>query len=70
MKSWIDSLVNEVPKFDQEFLKDFRPSDSWIGSVSYGSCTPRWFEIREIVRKLSEGVAYKADVFDGFGTAK
>lgn len=62
-QQFVSALVNEVLKFDQMIMESIRPVDGWIGNVSYGPFKPDWFEVRESVRKLSEGRAYKPTRF-------
>lgn len=58
-------LASKVPEFDELVLKDIRLPDSWIGHVSSGPFIPDWFTVREIVRQLVEGAAFRATDQEG-----
>lgn len=54
-----DFLLKNAARFDEEFLSTFNPmQDSWIGNVTTGPFNP-WWDVRELVRKISEGLAFK-----------
>lgn len=43
---FIQTLVNETPKFDEMILKDIRPLDSWIGHLPTVPRLSLWNRIR------------------------
>jgi hypothetical protein len=47
-------LLDRAPDYDKEILKDVRPDD-WIMLTL---CSP-WFQSREAVRRLSEGLTFE-----------
>lgn len=71
-KEFCDFLLRQASKYDEAILRDFRHPDIWVGKVTTGISQPDWWESREEVRMLSEGVAYvrseeiKEDYFDRF----
>lgn len=54
-----DYLFRRVPDYDAMILKDIRERDCWVESVVCGRL-PDWWDVREAVRRISEGLAYRA----------
>jgi hypothetical protein len=53
-------LLRHSERWDGKIFKDTTPlDDSWIGYVSTGSFQPDWWECREAVRRIVEGITYK-----------
>lgn len=51
-----DYIFNRTPDYDEMIVKDIRSTDCWVQKVVQDH---RWWDIREIVRQISEGLAYQ-----------
>lgn len=60
-EEWNDFLSNRAKYLDDDIVKSLAPIDNWVGHVCVGEISkqPNWWNKREIVRRLSEGLAYK-----------
>lgn len=51
-----DYIFHRTPDYDELILKDIRQTDYWVQKVVQDT---RWWDVREIVRMISEGLAYR-----------
>lgn len=67
----VDFFLNETPRFDEAITEDIRPRTGWLLNVQSGTTPveakavriPKWWSVREMVRKLSEADCFHASEF-------
>jgi hypothetical protein len=57
-KEFSQWLVDQTPVFDRLIMESIRPTDGWLYNVSDETWTPDWWNVRERVRKIVEGLGY------------
>lgn len=58
ISDYSDYLLEQVPYFDKAILEDIRTTDPWVEELCKGPIKPMWFITRDVVRQLSEGIAF------------
>ncbi len=64
-KTFAYFLIAKDEHLDDAILKTLNPLDQWIGHSTCGQFAshPQWWEIRESVRRICEGLAFKPSEF-------